>query len=228
MAVPRLADFTPEQGVEIFDLSAATDVAVGDLFVIVDVSDTTGDGNGTTKKITGATVATGLQLISAFPRVKRLGTQHSISSTTGTVVSDLTMALEIGTFLFTYTLLVRSATATVGPMVGVNFTGTGNPRQIAYWADNTAALTDETYGMSNQGSKSFGFIAGMADSTKSTTAPAMGSTVGVKTTATDTLMIVQGIIIVTVAGNLELYHSSETASATSVEVGSSLMVNKTG
>jgi len=55
----------------------------------------------------------------------------------------------------------------------------------------------------------------------------MGTTVGVKTTATDTLMIVQGIIIVTVAGNLELWHSSETATATSVEVGSSLMVNKT-
>jgi len=227
MTVPRLADLSPEQGVEIFDLTAQTDLQTGDIFLVVDVSDTTGDGNGTTKKITAQTIANGLQLLSAYPRVKRVSTQHSISSTTGTVVPDLTIALEIGTFLFTYTLLVRSATSTVGPMVGVNFTGTGNPRQIAYWADNTAALTDETYGMSNQGSKSFGFIAGMADSTKSTTAPAMGTTVGVKTTATDTLMIVQGIIIVTVAGNLELYHSSETATVTSVEVGSSLMVNKT-
>ena len=228
MAIPRLADMSPEQGVEIFDLTAATDVAVGDLFVIVDVSDTTGDGNGTTKKITGATVATGLQLISAFPRVKKVGTQHSISSTTGTKVTDLDMALEIGTFMFQYTLILRSATTTVGPMIGVNFTGTGTPKKIAMWADNTAALTDETYGMSDQGSKSFGFIAGMADSTKSTTAPAMGTTVGVKTAATDTLMIIQGIIIVTGAGNLELWHSSETATATSVEVGSALMANKVG
>lgn len=227
MPIPRLADMSPEQGTEIFDLTAQTDLQAGDVFVVVDVSDTTGDGNGTTKKITAQTIINGLQLLSGFPRVKRVGTVHTNVTTTGTKVTDLDLALEAGTYTYQYTLILRSATTTVGPMVGVNFTGTGNPRQIAQWADNTIALTDESYGMSPQGSKSFGFIAGMADSTKSTTAPAMGTTVGVKTAATDTLMIVQGIIIVTVAGNLELWHSSETATSTTVEVGSSLVVVKT-
>jgi hypothetical protein len=181
---------------------------------------------GTSKKITLAQVKTLLQTL-GMPRVTRLNTQHSISSTTGTEVTELSQTLEAGTYSFKYSLLVRSATSTVGPMLGVNFTGTGAPRMIFWFADATTALTAEIHSMDNQGNKAFGFISGMADSTESTSAPAMGTTVGVAATATDILCFVEGIIIVTVSGDLELWHSSETASATSVEVGSSLVVVRT-
>lgn len=162
-------------------------------------------------------------------RVARLGSQHSISSTTGTKVTGLDTALEIGTFVFKYCLILRSATITVSPLLGVNFNGTGTPLMHFRFADDTAALTDEKHTMSNQGSQAFGFISGMANATKTTTAPNMGSTAtnAVKTAATDTLVFIEGLIIVTVAGNLELWHSSETATATSVEVGSSLVVTRT-
>lgn len=164
-----------------------------------------------------------------MPRVSRLGAQHAISATAGTKVTALDQALEVGTFAFQYYLILRSATITVSPLLGVNFTGTGTPLMIFRFADDTAALTDEKHTMSNQGSQAFGFMSGMANSVKTTTAPNMGSTAtnAVKTAATDTLVIIEGIVIVTVAGNLELWHSSETATATSVEVGTSLIVTRT-
>lgn len=169
------------------------------------------------------------QLGLGVPRVTRLNTQHAISSATGTKVTDLDQVFEIGTFVFNYYLLLRSATTSVSPLLGVNFTGTGAPRMHFRFADATAALTDELHTMSNQGSQARGFISGMANNVETTTAPNMGSTatLAVQTAATDTMVIIEGIVVATVGGNLELWHSSETATATSVEVGSSLIVTRT-
>lgn len=216
-------------GVEIFDLTAQTDLAVGDCFVVVDVSDTTGDANGTTKKITASTILTGLQGLGGYPRVKRLNTQHSNSTTTGTKVTDLDSTLEAGTYMFNYYLLLRSATTSVSPMLGVNFTGTGNPRMHFRFMDAATTLNTDLHTMDDQGLLSVGTVQGMANSAKTTTAPNMGSsaTLAVTATATDLLVMIEGLVVVTVAGNLELWHSSETATATTVEVGSSLMVVKT-
>jgi hypothetical protein len=181
---------------------------------------------GTTKKLTLTQVKTLLQTL-GMPRVTRLDSQHQLASTTGTEVTDLSQTLEAGTYTFTYALIVRSATTTVGPMLGVNFTGTGSPRMHFRFADATTALTAEIHSMGNQGNKAFGFISGMASNAETTTAPDMGTTVGVQTAATDTLCFIEGIIIVTGSGDLELWHSSETATNTSVEVGSSLVVIRT-
>jgi len=159
--------------------------------------------------------------------VKRLGTQHQLASVTGTKVTDLDATLAAGTYVFEYSLLVRSATTTVGPMFGVNFTGTGAPRQIFMFADASTALTAEVHSMDDQGNKGFGFISGMASVAETTASPDMGTTVGVATINSDILCFIKGIIIVTVSGNLELWHSSETATNTSVEVGSSLVIVKT-
>lgn len=81
--------------------------------------------------------------------------------------------------------------------------------------------------MDNAGILGAGFISGMAQDAESTTSPNMGTTIGTSVTATDILCFIEGIIIVTVAGDLELWHSSETATATSVEIGSSLVVVRT-
>lgn len=201
--------------------------AAGDLTTIVDVSDLSMAASGTNKSMTLAELEAYLE-IRGLSRVKRLNSTHSISSTTGTEVTDLTIALEAGTFTFEYSLIVRSATGTVGPMMGVNFDGTAAVKtMIAYWADATTVITAEVHAMDDQGILGAGFISGMANKAYTTTAPNMGTTVGVSTTASDIPMFIKGVLIVTVAGNLELWHSSETATATSVEVGSSLVVMRT-
>lgn len=186
-----------------------------DWVTAVDTSDTTDDATGSDVKLSPLVVT------------RRLSTQHSISSTTGTQVSDLDCILPAGTFVFRYALVVRSATSTVGPMLGVNFSGTGQVRAIFWFADATSAITAETHTMDDQGSTAIGYISGMANSATSTTSPNMGTTVGVASTATDIPCFIDGIVIVTVTGTLALWHSSETATATSVEVGSSLIVTRT-
>lgn len=182
---------------------------------------------GTSKKITITQLQTLLQTL-GMPRITRLGSQHSISSTAGTEVTGLQQTLEAGTFTFTYWLIVRSATGTVSPMYGVNFTGTHTVLNMHMrYADDTTALTGQVGEADNQGNTGFGFIGGMAQNTESTTAPNMGHTVGVGATAADILIIIDGLIIVTVTGDLEFWHSSETNTATSIEVGSSLVVTRT-
>jgi len=182
---------------------------------------------GTSKKVTLTQVAALFRTL-GMPRVTKCTAQHSISSTTGTIVPSLSQTLEAGTYHFKYFLRVQSATTTVGPMLGVDFTGTASPAisMIARWADATTVITAEVHAMDNVGILGAGFISGMAHNAESTTAPNMGTTVGVSTTAVDIPMIIEGIIGVTVQGSLDLYHSSETATATSVEVGSLLIVTR--
>lgn len=174
-----------------------------------------------------ATVADINNALMARPRVTRLGTQHQNSTTTGTKVTGLDQTLEAGTYVFRYTLLLQSGTSTAGPFVGINFTGTGNPRAMFSFPDATSAITAQTFIMDDEGVNTFGYVAGRATATKTTTAPNLGTTLGVSVISTDMLCFIDGIIIVTVSGNLELWHSSETAVLTTVEVGSSLVVNRT-
>lgn len=203
-----------------------TTLASGDFLPLRDVSDTSMAATGTNKEITVLDHLHFLQTL-GVNRVKHLGSTHSISSATATEVTDLTIALEAGTFTFKYWLIVRTATTTVGAHFGINFTGTGAPRMHFRFADQTVNLLAETHIMDDQGSMGAGFIVGMASSIETTTAPNMGSTVGMSATATDILCFIEGMIVVSVAGDLELWHGSETATATSVEVGSSLVVTRT-
>lgn len=204
-----------------FPALTGANVAGGDLVPIIDVSATLD------KVITADELVLYLQA-RGFPRVKKLTSTHSISSTTGTEVTDLQVTLEAGTYVFDYYLIVRSATATVGPMLGVNFTGTAAVKtMLAFWGDASGSLLAETHNMDDQGVLGTGLISGMANKAYTTTAPNMGTTVGVSTTASDIPMRITGVVVVTVAGDLELWHSSETATATSVEVGSSVVVVRT-
>jgi hypothetical protein len=182
---------------------------------------------GTSKKVTLAQVLAYLQGL-GHNRVKRVNTIHSNSTVTGTEVTDLTIALEAGTYMFEYCLITRSATITTGIYLGVNFTGTAAVKtMMAYWADASTSLLAEVHQMDDQGNLAFGFISGMANKAYTTTAPNMGTSVGHATAASDTPMWIKGILIVTVAGNLALWHGSETTTATTVEVGSSLVVQRT-
>lgn len=185
---------------------------------------------GTTKKITGTQLKTLLAAANGMPRVARLGSQHSISSATATKVTGLDMTLEAGTFVYKYSLLVQQATSTSdGPQFGINFsTGTAAVKMHGLWFwDATSAITAQTMIMDNVGVKGFGYIDGVASNAYTTTAPDMGTTVGVAATGTNMLAIIEGIIIVTVQGNLELWRGSEGANASTTEVGSSLVVIRT-
>jgi hypothetical protein len=215
---------------KVSDLTALTGVnaAGGDLATIVDISDTTMAASGTNKKMTLDELVIALQA-RGMPRVKRLTADHSISSTTATEVTDLEMALEAGTFTFKYSLICQSGTATTGLGLGINFS-TGTAAVKAFMRYNTATITTASNGLTEEESGAAlttgGVMNAWASKAYSTTAPTMVSA-GVGAVDVDTFEIIEGIIIVTVAGNLELWHSSETAAATRVETNSSLVVVRT-
>jgi len=213
------------------DLTGAN-LADGDFFPLRDVSDTTMAATGTNKEIVLSELIIALQA-RGMNRTKRLDAQHSISSATPTEVTGLTMALEAGTYIFDYRLLIQSATITVGVQFNFNFDGTATKARWWYqYADLSATLLAAIGTQAHDTSTStLGFQMAKAEDDMATTAAGnMGpfaTTNAVQTTNTDIMVAIKGIIVVTVAGNMELWHGSETATATSVEVGSSLVVVRT-
>jgi hypothetical protein len=184
---------------------------------------------GTSKKLTLAQIETYLET-RGLPRVVALASQHSIASTTGTKVTGLDMALEAGTYVFRYSLITRQATSTGdAPQFGINFsTGTVTKKNfILSFADANPALTANSYVMDDVGVKTAGFFDAMAHNAFSTTAPNLGTTVGVATLASDILCFIDGVLVVTVAGTLELWRAAEGVNASTTEVGSSLVVIRT-
>lgn len=185
---------------------------------------------GTSKKASATQITTYLGTV-GMPRVKALAADHAISSTTATEVTGLgPMTLEAGTYTFKYSLIVQSATTSVSPMLGINFTGTAATRTFIWmFADGSTSLLAQLFTMDDEGIQTVGFISGRASKTFTTTTPNLGSTaaLAVTTANVDIPCFIEGILVVTVSGDLELWHGSETATSTTVKAGSSLVVIRT-
>lgn len=186
------------------------------------------DGTATTKAWTPDQWITYFQT-KGMPRVSRLGSVHSVSSTTGTEITGLSRTLEAGTYTYQYNLICRQATATGdAPQFAINFTGTAAIKTIGMrWWDATTAITAETHIMDNVGVKTFGYVSGMVHNAYATTACNLGTSVGVAAVGADIPCVIEGTLIVTASGDLELWHAAEGANASTVEVGSSLVVIRT-
>jgi len=181
---------------------------------------------GTSKKITLTQVEAFLETV-GLPRVKALGTTHAISATTATEVTGLgPMTLEAGTYDYRFNLITQSATTTVGIGLGVNFTGTAAVRTILsqYPSSGTAAVSGV---FDDVGVGTGQIMEHNVQTAFSTTAPNMLNTAGYANPNANVPFIIKGILVVTVSGDLELWHSSETATSTSVMAGSSLIVIRT-
>ena len=208
-------------------ISALADVvalAAGDKVAVADASDLTASKSATLTEL-----VTYLQTL-GMPRVSVLTSQHSISLTTPSKVTGLDRTLEAGTYVFTYWLIVRSATATVAPQFNFNFTGTATTANWWYqYADMSATLLAAIGTISaNVSTQTLGFGMRQSENVEATTtAGNMGPATGTNPINTDIMVQITGLLEVTVSGNMELWHGSETATATSVEVASSLVVIRT-
>jgi hypothetical protein len=206
-------------------LTAVGTLALGDKVPIADADDLTA-----TKSATFTQVKTLLQTANGLPRVKTVtGSDHSVTGTTGTEVTTLSQTLEAGTYTFKYTLLVQSNTTTTGQRFGINFTGTAATKVFMRY--NVSTITTASNGLVEEESGAAlvtgGVMNAWASKTYSTTAPNMVSA-GVGAANADLLEIIEGLIIVTAQGDLELWHAAEIAATTTlVKVGSSLVVTRT-
>jgi hypothetical protein len=207
-------------------VSALTNIAVADLDGATEWH--VNDG-GSDRALALDDLVTKLQQSYGLPRIKRLASDHAISSTTATEVTDLSITLEAGTYCFDYRLICQSATTTVGIFFGVNYTGTAT--EFNYWmeySDAATALTassgimDDVFGLATGG-----FHVSLAQNAEHTTTAPTGTTSGVAVVNSDFLVVIRGIMVVSDSGDLELWHKSETATSTTVELGSSLVVIRT-
>ncbi len=177
---------------------------------------------GATKKITLTQIATLIGEIKS----KQLGTSITgIASTTLAKATNLDLALTIGTWTFEYFVVYRSDTTTSGMRFGVNFSGTQTTfvAEGTQFESTTAASTGATSQVHTAG---FGLRSGGSSRAPSTTATLLLST-AVDTINVDNLAVIRGLLVVTVAGNLELYYGSEVVGGTqSVMAASSLRLIK--
>lgn len=163
------------------------------------------------------------------PLVKALTADYTNSTVTGTEVIGLSADLEPGTYMFEYALIMQSAATGTGIGLGVNFTGTQTALVMNehYIGTGTAASTG-IIDDANTGALAEQIVEGAASRTPSTTAPNMNVIGGVITTAVNHLIRVVGVIVVTVAGQLELWANSEVAaSEVRLQAGSSVRVTRT-
>ncbi len=166
--------------------------------------------------------------ISAAPEeivASRLNSDLANATTTAAKVTGLDTLCGVGTWLFEYFVLYTSSVTTTGIKLGCNHTGTVT--SFVYDACGVdTAVTAATGAMDQDALALTGQVmSAWAARAKTTTAPMI--TVGVDTINVDMLMLISGLAIVTVSGNLELYHASETANTTTVKAGTSLRLTKT-
>jgi len=158
------------------------------------------------------------------------GSAHTVSSTTGTVVTDLKVSsLQAGTYRFIYFLICRTSTAGDGIKFGINYTGTTTKIVSRMsWSDTGTTQTngvvdDVATGTTGQ------IVAHSTNKATSTTAPNMNSgTGGFANANSDCLITIEGVIVVSDNADLELWHASESTNPTTVEVGSNVHVTRMG
>lgn len=157
--------------------------------------------------------------------VKALSADQTISSATMAKVTNLDQTVDVGTWAFRYYVIYRSDRATTGVKLGVNHSGTVTT--FVTEATGVEATTAASSGAADQVHATFGLRSGGSSRAKSTTAAIYGS-ISVDTINADMLAIINGIMVVTVSGNLELYFGSEASSAgvQTIKKDSSLVLTK--
>jgi hypothetical protein len=163
---------------------------------------------------------------SAAVYVARLAADQSNSTTTPTNVAGLEVPCGVGTWIFEYFLIYQAAATSTGVKFSVNHDGTTGA--FAAWrvfpdATATAATAAPDQDQVSATGSVLDVFAARAKSTAG-----WGTTISVDTANADMLEMIQGIIVVSVAGNIELWHGSEVAAASTVKAGSALRLTKVG
>lgn len=195
-------------------LPAVTTPAATDEFAI--------NQGGTSMKVTPSQMAALFRTL-GFPIVAALTSDAPANSTTTAAkITGLDTTLAAGTYQFQYFIRYQAGAATTGVKFSVNHTGTVtafvyNMRYV------DAAATASTGAPSQNANASTAQVMGAYSARAKSTAAGVGPTLSVDTLNADMLMVIEGLAVVTASGNLELYHASEVAAASTVKAGSSLV-----
>jgi hypothetical protein len=150
--------------------------------------------------------------------------QADITGTGLVEIAGLTKAVGIGTWQFRYMVLYQTTATTTGVEFVVDHTGTDTAfaSNMSFGSTGGAAAT----GIADQ--VGVGTAAGIMETKTQRTAGARpGVTIGVDTINANCLMVIEGVIRVSVAGNLQLFMAAELAGLVCrAMAGSSVMLVK--
>lgn len=179
---------------------------------------------GASKKLTVQKILDLLQTI-GMPVVKNLGTRQTTTGTTFVKVTGLDQALGVGTWVFEYYIGWQSSATATAIKLAVNHTGTA--ARFLVEATGFEATTAASTGAQTAIHNAFGLRAGGQNNVKSASTIIFGP-ITVAVADADVFTVVRGLIVVTGAGNLELYFGSDaTATGTqAIEAMSSLVCHK--
>lgn len=154
---------------------------------------------------------------------KLLSASVSNSTTTLTKIDGLDLACGTGTWAFKYLIRHQAGLTTTGIKFSVNHTGTVSSfvANKSVVESTTAASTGAQSGAAN----GVTLVSGGSARAISTTLP-LGTTISADVANADMLTIIEGLIVVTATGNIELYHGSEVAAATTVMANSALILTR--
>jgi hypothetical protein len=155
---------------------------------------------------------------------KMLAANKTNATTTAAEVTGLTIPVGLGTYYFRYMIVYRSDTTTTGLKWSVNHDGTVTQFVYnAYMVDNNA-LAATAAGDQDALATTGQILDAWAARAKSNAATMISASVD--TINVDMLLVIEGMLTVTVAGNIQLFHASEVATTTTIMAGSSLHLVK--
>lgn len=172
------------------------------------------------KRLTVAALTGYLQTV-GMHKILHLGSDYTNSTTTGTEVTGLSFnSLAAGTYHVQWILAMQSAATTTSPKFGVNYSGTATlfMAHARYPSAGVSAATGQIEGSVNATTGQVWAYA--ASVTETTTAPDLGPWTGVVTAGENCMIHVEALVVVSDAGDLELWAGSE--------VGTSTITLKTG
>lgn len=158
-----------------------------------------------------------LQKLSANSAAQTSTTPAAVMTTTG---------VGVGTWHFRYTVIIQSAATTTGWKMNVDHSGTvtqfaSHEKYIDTSATASTGTADDVTSATTAG-----VVGGSAESAKATTSAAK---VGVSAANTDIMLTVEGIIVVSVSGDLKLQLGTEVAaSGVTMMADSMLELTKVG
>lgn len=141
-------------------------------------------------------------------------------------ITLLDKTLGVGIYTFKYYLRYQSAAITTGIRLSVNFTGTtAFFTAFLRWIDvaspaGTTAVAPTQAGVLAAGHLNAGFSA------RAKSVAGWGVTLSVDSANADMMIIIEGTFEATAIGDIQLYHGSEIAAASTVKAGTNLTVIK--
>lgn len=174
---------------------------------------------GTSKKATADQIKTfiGGGTVTAVKQTA----DHANATTTATSITSLETTVGVGTWVYKYLLIVDSSVTTAGPQFSVQHAGTPDLMLTSGLGKVTSAGGNTLSTSVDQVE-----IPGLAVHVGSDATGGSIPFLGVNTAGQKTLVIIEGVVVVSVSGLLKLFHKSDEANTTTVYAGSSLILTK--